>query len=157
IARLRLRRDQAGAGLVDVFLARPGLQFQQRFAPLGGFGQARAQARIAAGALEREQRRALPYPLPLADVDADAAFALRRGHGDAVVLQRAQRLRRTVAAAGQGEQGRQDQRRGAVRREDGKTHSESSSPRSTRASAWVRMWLMSSASPSKSWRQIGSP
>jgi hypothetical protein len=78
-----------------------GAQFVQHFAALLRLRLAGGQLRGGAGQFQLQQRRTGRDLLAFAHVDAGDFFRRRRRQGDAIPFQRAQRMRRLVAAAGQ--------------------------------------------------------
>jgi hypothetical protein len=100
IARRRLRCSETGARLRDLFAACTGFQFAQRFTLALRFGVGGPGLRLGPGAFQREQFRARRDLLAFAYVNGHDALGGRRRQGDAVVLQRTQRLRRLGGACG---------------------------------------------------------
>ena len=144
--------------LRDLFAARPG--FQSRRASRVACARLRAH-RFGAGAraveFELQQRLAGLDLLPFAHVDRDDPFGRGRRQGDAVVFERAQRLRRVVAAGGERRRSvHRTSSRG--RRVMGRARGQGT-PMPGPAGRWrgSRMATASMSSASNRRRQIGAP
>src|SRR5690606_11916019 len=120
-------------------------QFGKRIALARHLGYGHRKLGVATRAFEREDARAGFDAIAFMHGNVDDALGSGRGQRDAVVLERAQRLRCMRLAGRKCEQETGDAGPTEVMR-----HAGSSSPRSSRASAWLRMCSTSSSALAKS-------